>query len=74
MEMSAWQTNSQLINEFGEGPCSAALWLPHGLCSEPRHLEPHHEHGHAPSGCTPLKMLALLFATSTQLPLVAKHS
>jgi len=53
--MSIQQTKSQLVADYGEGPCSTALWPPRGLvdCSEPHHLEMHHN----PPGCS-VMMLA----------------
>jgi len=46
MKTSAWQTESHLVEDSGEGPCSTKPWPPHGLveCSEPRHLKLHYEH------------------------------
>jgi len=41
METSIQRTKSHLVEDCGEGLCSAELWPPHGLaeCSEPRYSQ-----------------------------------
>jgi len=53
---------SHLVEDDGDGPCSAEPRPPHTLadCSEPHHLELHREHGYAPSEWMPLVLILTL--------------
>jgi len=49
--MQIRESKSHVIENCGDGPCSAEPWPPHNLveCSEPCHVEPHREHGNVRS-------------------------